>query len=187
MTVLTGQTIRLRPVTRADVTERYVAWLNDPSTNRYMGVGRTTSTLETVREYVAGFEGRDDRFLFAIETLATGEHVGNVALQDIDPVDFRGEVGIMIGEPAWRGRGVGTEAIGLVVAFAFDALRLRKVTAGYVAGNAGSGRAFERNGFVVEGVLREQFRLGEGFADVYRLGLLASERRSVLPDDGTTP
>ncbi len=187
MVVLSGQMIRLRLATASDVTERYVAWLNDPSTNLYMGVSRVTSTQETVRDYAASFDGREDRFLFAIEVAGSGEHIGNISLQDIDPIDSRGEIGILVGEPGWRGRGVGTEAIGLVCDFAFDVVGLNKLTAGYVAGNEGSGRAFERNGFQIEGVLREQFRLDDGFADVYRLGLLASERGTMRAREGNTP
>lgn len=187
MTVLRSDRIELRPLTATDVTGRYVGWLNDPGTNRYMGVGRVVSTLESVRDYVAAFEGRADRYLFAIAVRDTGEHIGNITLQDIDAVDLRGEIGLLVGEPEWRGRGVGSEAIAMVVSHAFDDLGLHKLTAGYVAGNDGSARAFAKNGFVVEGVLREQFALDGEFADVYRLGLLASERRVALPDESESP
>jgi RimJ/RimL family protein N-acetyltransferase len=62
-----------------------------------------------------------------------------------------------------------------MVAHAFEKLNLHKVTAGMWASNVGSRRAFEKNGFRLEGTLRESFWAGDRFVDEWRLGLLRSE------------
>jgi RimJ/RimL family protein N-acetyltransferase len=62
----------------------------------------------------------------------------------------------VVGEPKAWGRGIASAAICAACRFIFDELGFRKVTAGYHAINIGMRRAFETNGFHVEGVLREQ-------------------------------
>lgn len=172
-----SQLIELQPLTVDQVSAAYVGWLNDPATNRYMGCARSVSTRESVAAFVDSFKGRDDRYLFGIFVRETGAHIGNVALQDIDLFDSRGEVGILIGAPEWRGRGVGTEAIRLIAEFAFSSLGLHRITAGVVAGNEGSRRAFEKAGFTLEGTLREHYVIDGVYHDVYRLGMLSGEFR----------
>ena len=78
-----------------------------------------------------------------------------------------------IGEKDCWGKGLATDAIGLVAQFAFDVLGLYKLNAGTYAGNVGSQKALEKNGFVREGVLKKQV-LSEGGRreDVFRFGLL---------------
>ncbi len=57
----------------------------------------------------------------------------------------------MIGDREAWGRGIGSEAIRVMVDIARDELGLRKLTAGCYASNVGSSRAFEKAGFHVEG------------------------------------
>jgi ribosomal-protein-alanine N-acetyltransferase len=54
-----------------------------------------------------------------------------------------------------QGRGIGTEAVGAVVDFAFATLRLHRVMANYQPSNERSGRLLRRLGFVPEGFARE--------------------------------
>lgn len=177
MVVLSSDRLELRTLGVDDVTERYVEWLNDPGTNLYLGVRRFVSTPASVRDHIATFPADGPASLFGIFVSSSGEHIGNISLQDFAEFDMRAEIGILIGELSSRGLGIGTEAIGMICAHAFHTLGLHKVSAGVVVGNEGSKRAFEKAGFTLEGVLREQWRIDERWYDVYRFGLLASEYR----------
>jgi RimJ/RimL family protein N-acetyltransferase len=57
------------------------------------------------------------------------------------------ELGIKIGPEDLRGRGYATEAVSLLVAYAFDALGLRTVRGSTLAHNERMRRVFEKNGF----------------------------------------
>ena len=48
------------------------------------------------------------------------------------------DIGIIIGDDAYWGRGFASEAIKLVISYAFDRLKLHKLTAGCYATNAGA-------------------------------------------------
>lgn len=67
---------------------------------------------------------------------------------------------------------MGTEAISLLCAYAFERLNLHKVYAHVLAINPRARRAFEKAGFALEGTFREDRWTGEGYTDVYFLGRL---------------
>ena len=61
------------------------------------------------------------------------------------------DVGIMIGEKKYWGKGLGTEVVNLITKYAFDYLSLRKLVAGTNANNIGMCKCFFSNGFKKEG------------------------------------
>ncbi len=64
-----------------------------------------------------------------------------------------------------EGRGLMSEALGLMVRYAFDVLRLKRLLAGYVPRNARSAKVLERAGFVREGYYREFLYLSGKWED----------------------
>lgn len=178
-----GDLVQLTTLSADDVDlDAYAGWTNDRETTRFMGIGSFPITKAAIQQYIRSFDGRTDAMIFAIRERGSGRHIGNITLQDIDWQDRRGEVGILLGEEDARGKGHGTEAIGLVVRHAFERLGLVKLTAGVISGNEASKRAFEKNGFVVEGLLRQHHFTGGSYRDALRLGLLASEARMPSED-----
>jgi ribosomal-protein-alanine N-acetyltransferase len=83
-----------------------------------------------------------------------GAIAGDVELHGIHrgPVQ-EANVGYMV-DAAFRGRGVATAALRLVVAEAFGELRLHRLDAGAMPSNRGSQRVLEKAGFTRIGVLR---------------------------------
>ena len=65
-----------------------------------------------------------------------------------------GDIGLWIGEPHW-GRGVGTVAVQLIVSYARDVLGMRRIESKIFVENWASRRIFEKNGFELEGTLRQ--------------------------------
>ena len=60
---------------------------------------------------------------------------------------------------AYEGKGFAREAIGAVIAYAFGALNLHRLTANYHPANERSGALLRRLGFVVEGYARDMLYL----------------------------
>lgn len=141
------------------VGEAYVAWLNDPHINRFLESRFVTHTLESVRDYVSGIVNGADSVIFAIRSKPLARHVGNIKLGPIDHHHGLAEIGLMIGDRDAWGQGIARRAIGIVTAIALKELRLRKVTAGCYASNAGSRTAFVRAGFAVEATRPDHFML----------------------------
>lgn len=101
--------------------------------------------------------------------------MGNVVLDRIEPHPGSARLSIYIGERSLWGSGLGTAALRAVLRKAFGSLHLRKVWLIVHVLNERAIRAYEHVGFVREGRLRSEFKLGRQFLDVYYMGLLRSE------------
>lgn len=175
---LIGERVYLQWLDEDDVTEDYVAWLNDPEVTRYLHTGRLPATKTSVREYVARFQRSTTDLIFAITDRQTEQHIGNVTLNRIDWINRTADTGLLIGRKEFWGRGYAAEAWSLVIDYAFRRLGLRKIVAGAVADHAPSIAALKKLGFVVEGTFRQEMFVDGEYRDVLRLGLLREEFRS---------
>jgi RimJ/RimL family protein N-acetyltransferase len=147
-------------------------WTNDPALARLLGRPRTVDEGEHAR-WFASLERRTDAMFFAIETAADGRHIGNVWLANIDARHKKAEVRIVIGDPGAVGRGLGPAAIDRAARHAFDVIGLHRVYAYVMDFNPRARQAFEKAGFALEGTLRDDRWIGDGFSDVFVLGRLA--------------
>jgi RimJ/RimL family protein N-acetyltransferase len=142
--VLTDKGIRLR-VPRLEDVEAMVEMYRDPDT-QYWGGSPPTYDRDEAERGVAGLipKGWRDgtRRTWVIEY--GGEYAGAIALSGGD--SGVGSVGFT-GHPAYRGKGLTTRAVRLVLAHAFDDLGWNRVTWAALVGNWGSRRVAWRTGF----------------------------------------
>jgi len=89
-----------------------------------------------------------------------GHCVGEARLHHVDRAAGEGRLALGLFAPADRGRGLGTEAAGLVLAHAFGALGLARVRLRVLAFNARAVACYRRCGFREVG--REPARLDDG-------------------------
>jgi len=148
-------------------------WTADPVVARGIGL-RTTPTVQSTREWIE--RAVEDPAVQPFAVLAGGQHVGNVVLDMVDAYLGTARLSIYVGKPEARGAGVAQRAIGSVVAYAAGELRLHKLWLIVHTANAPAIAAYERCGFVAEGVLRDEFLLDGERADVVRMGLILDDR-----------
>ncbi len=170
--MLEGRRVKLAPLDVSDITSDYVNWLNDPATFEFLG-SKFPQTVTSVRRYVESLS--HPNFISRIIRCEDDVHVGNIAMNGFSTVNRRMELGIMIGDPSARGKGLGREACSLAIEHVFDHLNVHKVTAGTVVDNAGMTHVFQALGFVIEGTLREHYALRGGYRDYHVFGLLREQ------------
>lgn len=175
---LVGRTIYLSPLSREDISDRYIGWLNDPEVCRDNSHATFPNTLEKAIAYVDSVQARDTELAFAVRRVSGDEHIGNVALNRINWVHRTAELAILIGEKdAWN-KGVGSEAYELLIQHGFNVLNLNRIASIQVARNTGMVRVCEKNGMQKEGVLRQLlFRNGE-YLDGVIYSILRAEWQS---------
>ncbi|MCK6485395.1 MAG: GNAT family N-acetyltransferase [Phycisphaerae bacterium] len=154
--------------------DRCTRWLNDPDTRRFLHTFRPYSE-HFERRHIEGWTDKTDEIHFAIVLKENDRHIGMAGLHQIHPVARHATFGILIGEKDCRGRGLGTEATRMTVAYAFDTLNLHRVQLDVYAFNVAGIRSYEKTGFVREGLLREHHFADGRYHDVLRYGLLARE------------
>jgi RimJ/RimL family protein N-acetyltransferase len=168
-----GARVRLVPLAENHLGATF-EWVNDPAMMRLLGRTAPVEPDEHQRWFL-GLSTRTDCRYFAVETTESGRHVGNVWLWDMNAPDRKSEVRVLFGDEASRGHGYGSEAIALLANLAFTTFDVHRLYAYVFARNPRAKRAFEKAGFVVEGLLRQERRFGNEFIDVYLLARLASD------------
>ncbi|MFN3390944.1 MAG: GNAT family N-acetyltransferase [Meiothermus ruber] len=113
--------------------------------------------------------------LFSILENKDDKLVGEIILQNIDWRNRSARHAIIIGEPDWRGKGIGTEAIQLSVGYAFDGLNLHRLEADILEHNQAALKAYLKAGFSVEGIRKKAVWRSEGWANVVVVAMVREE------------
>lgn len=149
-------------------------WINDREQVLLNGPYRPVGESQH-RQWFESIQSRGDVAIFAIRLLDTGELIGTCRLHAISPVHRSAELQIRLGDVSRRGKGYGTEAVSLLVGFAFKDLNLHRVYLHVFSSNAAAIRVYEKARFVREGVLRRAAYIDGEYVDVLVMGILAEE------------
>lgn len=176
--MLAGRTLALRAVERSDL-EALNAWWNDPALSWAIGARRHLSALEETEawydELLSRSEPHEGR-TYAVCLVQDGRLVGTAWYGPFDPQDRNVEIGLYLGQPSDRGRGLGKEVLGLLVAYLFEDLAVHKVRLLVRADNEQALACFEKSGFKREGTLRQHRFLAGSHRDFIVMGMLSGER-----------
>ena len=165
-----GKLVRLRAFEAEDLEANH-AFVNDYETVRGMTSGIPyPSSYEDERQWL-GQQSSYTRgeYQFAVENVE-GDLVGRCGVIRLDWKNRLGELGIMIGGP-YRNRGYGREAMALLTDFCFRELNLHKLKVTVFAFNTPALRCYEANGFVREGLLKNELWRDGAWRDVVILTL----------------
>ena len=111
---------------------------------------------------------------FEIHDMESGRLVGHIGLYYIDLIARKAEFSIYIGDMAFRGKGIGSDALRTLIKYGFEELNLNKIWCEVYSNNAAVD-IYRKVGFVDEGVLRQNaFKNGE-YVDGIVLSLLNDE------------
>jgi RimJ/RimL family protein N-acetyltransferase len=114
-------------------------------------------------------------YYFHLRTLADDTLIGFVVLFNIKWSNQSAEMAIGIGVPEYRGKGYGSDALRLILNYAFSELNLYRVALTVIDYNTEAVRAYERVGFVREGVKRHAIQRGGQRFDMICYSLLRDE------------
>ncbi|MBO0901048.1 GNAT family N-acetyltransferase [Cellulomonas sp. zg-ZUI222] len=172
---LQGEMIVLRPIGTDDADAMW-DMLDDAEGKRLTGTTRGF-TREEVDAWCASREAAEGRYDFAVTAFGDDEYRGEIVLTDVDP-DVRCASLRLSMRPLYRGRGYGTEAIELVLGFAFDGLDLHRVELEALSINTRAVSLYENIGFRREGRRRDAYRDGAGWCDAVVMSMLEDEYRA---------
>jgi len=153
-----------------DVTQAYVDWFSDPKVIEFSDNQYRQFSLAEQRRYVEEVLKRTDTDLFGI--FDGSLHIGNLVISDFLSVHRRAEITYVVGERAYWGKGVASEAISQIINKAKNEYKLNKLFAGCADGNEGSKRVLMRNGFELEGVRKGHLFYNNAWMDQCDFGLI---------------
>ncbi len=149
---LCGEQVLLRPLGPRDTDGLWVD-VQDPELRRLTGTHRIF-TYEDITAYCASRAAPTDRITLAITDARDGAYRGEVVLNDYDEPNCSAGLRILLSASA-RGRGFGTAALRLLLAYAFGPLGLHRVSLEVFAFNARAIHVYEKVGFRHEGRMRD--------------------------------
>lgn len=177
MRFLEGDKIYLRAIAKSDVNQNYLNWLNDKDTTRGLASGLFPSTLMELEQFVERAIHSKDVVMFAICDKTNDQHIGNIKIDHFDWVSRTCELGLLIGDKNYWGKGIGFEACHLTLSYAFQTLNIRKVILAVYENNPAAIGLYKKLGFQLEGSLRQHVYDDGQYYDKHFMGLFAEELR----------
>ncbi len=174
--ILVGERVALRPHT-SDTLPALKRWYADPELVRLARHRNEPLTGDEVERMVRDRFSTAQMLAFALyeRVGATEQLIGSCTLANLDIENGAASFHLMIGEPAARGRGLGSEATRLVTKFAFEALGLHRISLTLFAFNEAALRCYTKAGFTEEGRMRDAITRDGRRWDEIQMGLLATD------------
>ena len=163
--ILQGNIVHLKPLTLNEVNTAYLGWLQDPEV--MMGIETSGYTLENLKQYVTTQSANSSVLFFAIWSNDTNQHIGNIKFEIVDQKAKVSDLGLLIGNKNYWGKGVGSEACKLGITYLFEKLHTRKIYLAVYENNPSAKKLYEKLGFKLEGTLRKHVLVNNEYYDKY--------------------
>jgi len=156
--MLEGVRVVLRPIEASDYG-KIAEWTNDPEVSRFLD-GDYPGDPESCREWHEAI--LSDRYSKGfIIARKNGDVIGDVELEHIAWRSGDAELRIRIGERSLWDKGYGTEAVLIIMRYAFSQLGLKRIYLRVFASNQRAVRCYQKCGFKPEGMLERRTATGE--------------------------
>jgi RimJ/RimL family protein N-acetyltransferase len=140
--------IRLRPFKISDC-EHLIDWVNDEKTFTMWCANKFTYplTIEQLIEYIHMYDNVEDGWSFTAldeRGIPIGHLLMRMANYENESVHF----GFIIVDPSRRGSGYGKEMVSLAAKYAFEILKVKRITLGVFSNNPAAHQCYKSVGFI---------------------------------------
>ncbi|MFX0168634.1 MAG: GNAT family N-acetyltransferase [Candidatus Hodarchaeota archaeon] len=180
--MIKGERITLRGLELEDA-EIILQHFNDVEVRRYLN-GLTPIAKEEEKEWIRNtWEDRKKgtAFTFGIELTDDQQLIGTCSLFSISRIHRNAELGIAIWNKQYWNKGLGQEALKLLLSYGFNYLNLHSVFLLVHEGNKRAIRAYEKVGFKQAARRRQAVFQNGKYIDLLTMDVLEDEFRSLHP------
>lgn len=165
----------VRGLSREDLQGNYPRWFNDMELCKYNSHGVYPKSLEELTSFINSISSDRTKIVWAIFDRVSGQHIGNVSLQNINFINRNAEFAILMGEKTYWGKGYAHEAAALLLLHGFNKLNLHRIYCGTAASNIGMQRLADSLHMSKEGIRRQGLFLNGEYTDIWEYGVLKDE------------
>lgn len=178
-----GELVRLSVNDPEEMGKAFSRWSRDSEYLRLLDTEQ--AVVWSAKKFIEWFEedikkDQPNRIFLDIHTLDLDRVIGFVGLVDIRWNHGDAWVGIGIGDREMWGKGYGTDAMQIILRYAFTEVNLYRVTLGVFAYNQRAIRSYENAGFILEGREREVLYRDGSRADILIMGVLRKDWAKAL-------
>ena len=178
---LVGECVYLRPLEASDLPT-IQKWANDPEIRALTGEVKPMSSAEA-KAFYDRVQSDEHRVWFIVALKENDRAIGEAGLLRLFPAWRTTDLSIILGERDAWGKGYGTEAIRLLLDYAFGYLNFHRVAVGVVGFNEKALRFYEKVGFRREGIQRDGYYFGHKYYDFVMMSILEDEYRTLCVED----
>jgi len=176
--LLSGQLVHLTAENPEVMASSFSRWNQDTGWVRFLDTD--PSRLLSAKKWKEWLEKdlekeSHEEIFFAIRTLESDLVIGFIGLFELFKQHGDTLVAIALGEREYWGKGYGTDAMKIILRYAFDELNLRRVGLIVFEYNPRAIRSYEKVGFVPEGIVREVMQRDGKRWDFQYMGILHEE------------
>lgn len=175
MYMIHGEKVALRPIVPEDYP-LLVKWSRDEELNKLMD-GDYPATVDECALWHKQIKSNRHRQMFGIQRLGGGL-IGDIELDHIAWRSGDAELRVRIGDKSLWGQGLGTEAVTLMLSYAFASLKLKRVYLRVFSSNKRAIASYRKAGFKSEGSLTRRTPQGER-KEIVLMRILRDEFQSV--------
>ena len=157
--IIDGKRLYLRVLNVEDASQDYCDWLNDPGVNIFLETKKTT--IVELKHYIKDKKENPNCLFLGIFLRDTNKHIGNIKLEPIDLENKEATLGILIGDKNYWGRSICTEAVKLLVNYAFNDLNMDRITLGVISENKAAIKCYTKAGFEIDRIEQRTIQHGE--------------------------
>ncbi|BBF44396.1 acetyltransferase, putative [Lachnospiraceae bacterium KM106-2] len=168
---LESEHIYLRPFNEADIPF-FIKWYNDKETRAK--IGETMPTSEFDAENIVRRKMKDSVW-FAIISKEDNKIIGETGLLRMFPAWRTTDLSIIIPDKKDQGKGYGTEAINLMMDYAFGYLAYNRIAIGVVGFNTNALAFYKKVGFKKEGIQEQGYYYNYHYHDFIMMRILKDE------------
>ena len=172
--MLTGKNIYLRTIEPSDA-EIILQWENNPE-NWKVSNTLVPFSKKLIEDYVNSAQDiymvKQIRFMVCLNE--DNRPIGSVDLFDLDLMNQKVGVGILIDNKEDRRKGCALESIGLIKEYCFEVLNLHQLYCNILTNNQASIELFKKAGFTICGTKKDWLKTKEGWQDELMLQLFVS-------------
>ena len=162
---LNGTLVELSIFTENDITDDYLAWLNDSNVMQFSNQRFLDHDVASSKKYFLSFKNTDNLFIL-IRTKDERKSIGTMTAY-FNSNHGTVDLGILIGDSSVWGKGYGQDAWNTLTSWALDLDDIRKITAGTLSCNLGMLKIFESAGMTIEAIKSKQEVVDSAIFDVH--------------------
>lgn len=169
---LQGERIKLRAVEPSDVNLLY-QWEND-TTVWHVSNTITPFSKDVISQYIssAHLDIYTTKQLRLIIETNEKNPIGCIDLFEFNPLHLRAGIGVLISAAEHRKKGYASEALTILIDYAFNTLNLNQLYCHIGVENVNSIKLFEKHNFKILGTKKNWVKNGKNWSDVHFLQLL---------------
>lgn len=153
MIKINSKNLLIKELKVSDVSKKYLNWLNDENINQFLEARHSKQNINSCKSYIKKMQKSKNDYLFGIFLKKELTHIGNIKITISHPREKIADLGILIGDKNFQGKGYATESIKTITKFAFKDLKIKRIQAGFYELNYSGIKSFLNSGFKIDGYL----------------------------------